>query len=377
MQAPRILQLAATLLFIGELCAQPVVIGSFPFGGVQREYRLYVPASYSPGTPAPLILNLHGLGSNMQQQELYGDFRAIADTAGFILVHPNGTLDPTGTRFWNVIGLSTVDDLGFLVALIDTVSAQYNIDPERVYSTGMSNGGYMSYELACFRSERITAIASVTGALIIPRFNACSATHPTPVMQIHGTEDPTVPYGGSTTSVGIDALVNYWASFNNCSPSPSITQVPDIDPNDGCTVEHRVYSGGDGGSSVELHKVLGGGHTWPGAIFPIGVTNQDINASKEIWRFFSQYRLGQLVGVAEHGEIPTFTAGPNPSSGEVTVRFDKAEWRTLRVLDALGRCHFEWSGSATEVPLFLPSSGVHILHVSDRHGSSAQRLVRE
>lgn len=377
MHVPRILLLAAPLLFIGDIHAQPVVSGSFPFGGVQREYRLYVPASYSPTTPAPLILNLHGLGSNMQQQELYGDFRAIADTAGFILVHPNGTLDQSGTRFWNVIGLSPVDDLGFLMALIDTVSAQYNIDPERVYSTGMSNGGYMSYELACFRSERITAIASVTGAMIIPRFNACSAAHPTPVMQIHGTEDPTVPYGGSSTSVGIDALVNYWASFNNCSPSPSITQVPDIDPNDGCTVEHRVYTGGDGGSSVELYKVLGGGHTWPGAIFPIGVTNQDINASKEIWRFFSQYRLGQLVGIPEHGVNTAFTAGPNPTSGDVTVRFDKAAWRTLRVLDALGRCHFEWSGSASEVPLFLPSTGVHILHVSDRHGSSAQRLVRE
>src|SRR5258706_3847373 len=143
------------------LSGQQTINGTIMHDGLQRDYILYVPASYVPGTPAPLVLNFHGYTSNAFEQMFYGDFRPIADTAGFLIVHPNGTVDQLGNQHWNVgWGTSTVDDVGFTNALIDSLSAQYDINQDRVYSTGMSNGGFMSYKLACDLSNRIAAIAS-------------------------------------------------------------------------------------------------------------------------------------------------------------------------------------------------------------------------
>src|SRR5690606_9546843 len=158
------------------------------------------------------------------------------------------------------------------------------------------------------------AIASVTGTMITPRLSACACTHPMPVMQIHGTSDGTAPYVGGGGFVPVETLVDHWVDHNNCSPTPAVTNVPDIAPNDGCTVEHYVYSGGTSGSTVELFKVLGGGHTWPGASFNTGVTNQDIKASVEIWRFFSRYRLSDLATGIEDSETIAFSMGPNPTN---------------------------------------------------------------
>jgi polyhydroxybutyrate depolymerase len=156
--------------------------GTIQHDGLTREYRLYVPALYNPAQPTPLLLNLHGYTSNNAQQQVYGNFTSIADTANIILIHPNGTFDANGDRFWNAgFSASGPDDVGFLLALIDTISAQYNIDPARIYTTGMSNGGYMSYELAC-QTNRFAAMASVTGTMVTQAFNNCSPTRPIPVM---------------------------------------------------------------------------------------------------------------------------------------------------------------------------------------------------
>ncbi len=364
------------LLLPAHLLAQPVVTGSFQFEGILRDYRLYIPASYTPGTAAPLVFNLHGYGSNNLQQEYYGDFRAIADTAGFIIAHPNGTLNGTGSRFWNTFGTSAVNDLGFLTALIDTISAQYSIDADRVYSTGMSNGGFMSHDLACFRSERFAAIASVTGTMITARMNSCAASHPTPVMQIHGTADGTVPYNGGGGFVSVVNLMTHWAQVNNCNTTATVTPVPDIVTTDGCTVEHHVYEDGDAGSVVELFKVLGGGHTWPGTSFISGVTNQDINASAEIWRFFSRYSLSDLqTGIT--GQVPvSFTVGPNPSTDVFHLRFADPAQRTITVLNATGQRVREIRSTATEVVLDLDGYGLFLIHVQEGARSSTQRIVR-
>jgi polyhydroxybutyrate depolymerase len=112
------------LLPISILKAQTIVNGSFVHDGINRTYRLYIPEVYNPSTPVPLLFNLHGYGSNNIEQEFYGDFRPIADTANFIIAHPNGTLDPGGNRYWNAFGGADVDDVGFLSSLIDTISAR-------------------------------------------------------------------------------------------------------------------------------------------------------------------------------------------------------------------------------------------------------------
>ncbi|MBC8047420.1 MAG: hypothetical protein H7Y00_11535, partial [Fimbriimonadaceae bacterium] len=273
-------------IFINQLSAQTYISDSIKHEGIDRDYILYIPAIYDGSEVVPLLLNLHGYSSNNFEQYFYGDFKQIADTANFIMVLPNGLYDEFGFRRWNCFqadGIG-VDDVQFLSNLIDTISADYNIDANRIYSTGMSNGGFMSYTLAGELSNRIAAVASVTGSIHKDRFPALDPQHPTPVMEIHGTADFTVPYNGSSDFIGVDSVINYWVGINNCDTDPEFIEVENISITDGCTAEHYIYTGGDNNANVELFKIINGGHTWPGTAFTyIGVTNLDINASKEIW----------------------------------------------------------------------------------------------
>ncbi len=366
------------LLFCGKVFSQVTITDSFMHGGLMRTYRLYVPAIYNGSNAVPVLLNLHGYTSNGQQQELYGDFRPIADTANFIIAHPDGTFDATGNRFWNVFGLSPVDDAGFLSALLDTMTAHYNINTNRVYSTGMSNGGYMSYQLACSMGNRITAIASVTGTMTVSMKDNCAPSHPVPVMQIHGTADAVVPYNGSGASLPLDTVVRYWVNANHCNTIPFYTAIPDIVPADGCTAAHYVYTGGDNGSVVELYKITGGGHTWPGAPVIIGVTNMDINASKEIWRFFSQYSLNNLVmGNNEffHDDEADISIYPNPSSKNITIHFMNNDERELTLLNFSGqRIYHEYTGKSA-MDITLSDTGIYFLQIRETEKITTHKIV--
>ena len=311
------------------------------FGGLQRTYRLYVPAKYNATQAVPLVLNLHGLGSNGAQQEKYGNFMPIADTANFIIAHPDGLKSAIGTG-WNNFGApgTGVDDLGFLAAMIDDISAKYSINKNRIYSTGMSNGGFMSYDLACFLSTRIAAIASVTGSMIASHLKSCNINRPMPIMEIHGTADNVVSYpgnGGILASTNIDALVKFWVDFNKCA-APVIKNLPDINTTDGSTVEHQVYNNGKNGTTVELYKVIGGGHAWPGSVVGGIAANQDFNACKEIWRFFSKFSLDQLTTIdpliTEKANVLLY---PNPATHGFEIIAPKNENYTLQVFNNVGQ----------------------------------------
>lgn len=336
----KIIQSIFLIIFCLKIFAQTTISDTISSGGILRDYRLYIPAIYNPANPVPLVFNLHGYTSNNVAQEFYGDFRPIADTANFIIVHPNGTKDGFGNRFWNTFDGSTVDDVGFISNLIDSIKANYSIDENRIYSTGMSNGGFMSYELACQLSERITAIASVTGSMLLSHKNLCNAIHPTPVMEIHGTADATVPYNGTSSFIHIDSLVKFWVQFNNCSTTPIFTSVPDIDNTDNCTAENYLFNGGNQNSEVELYKIIGGEHTWPGSSFNTTVTNMDFSASEKIWQFFSQYKLNELTSGIENKmvEKSVFSVFPNPSSSAfISYELKSVSDVTLEMYDLLGR----------------------------------------
>src|ERR1043166_3056213 len=285
--------LFSTFLFLSLLSnAGTTIIDSIYTGGVYRNYRIYVPSAYTGTTAWPLIYNIHGYTSNAAQEQLYTNFDVIADTAHFLMVYPNATIY-MGQPTWNSGFGMAVDDIGFLSVLIDSLDLTYNIDLDRVYSCGMSNGGFMSHTLACALSDRIAAIASVTGSMTTYQYSTCAPSHPMPVMQIHGTADGTVPYGGSSTVMNIDTLVKYWYAGDHCNPTPAYNAVPDINTADGATADHYVWNGGDNGSTVELYRINGGGHSWPG-MYPIAVTCEDFNASEKIWLFFRKYKLSQL-----------------------------------------------------------------------------------
>ena len=318
--------------------AQQTISASITHDGIQRDYILYIPELYDGSTAVPLILNFHGFGSNANEQMFYGDFRDIADTEGFLLVHPEGTTF-IGNQFWNVgfPGISsTIDDVGFTEALIDELATLYTINLDRVYATGMSNGGFMSFLLACQLSEKIAAVASVTGSMTQDTFNDCNAQLPTPVLQIHGTEDDVVLYNGNTLSIPIADVISYWVDYNNCETTPTTTTLPDLDVADGSTVEHSVYEDGDNGITTEHMKVIGGGHTWPGSILNTTGTNQDIDASMEIWLFFSRYDINGPLSTDDF-ENKHVSIYPNPTNSNINLSLNYSKDVNYELFSPLGQ----------------------------------------
>ena len=330
------------LLIVGfsfSISAQQTIDGSIMHDGIQRDYILYIPAIYDGNQDLPLVLNFHGFGSNANEQMFYGDFRDIADTEDFILVHPQGT-SLNGSQYWNVGSPGSsgipVDDVGFIEALIDELANSYTINLDRVYATGMSNGGFMSFLLACQLSEKITAIASVTGSMTFDTYDNCNAQHSTPILQIHGTSDNIVPYNGNTGSLSIDDVISYWVNYNNCDTNPTITTFPDLDTSDGSIVEHIVYTGGDNASTTEHMKVIGGGHTWPGSVFILPGTNQDINASLEIWLFFSRYDINGLLSTDDY-ENRNVSIYPNPTQSKINLSLNYSKEVHYKLFSPLGK----------------------------------------
>jgi polyhydroxybutyrate depolymerase len=298
----------------------------FNFEGIERSYKVHLPPDYTPDSLYPLVFNMHGYGSNAIEQQLYSGFDFVADTAGIILVYPNG-VDNT----WNVYGSTGVNDGGFISALIDTMAAGYSIDLDRVYSTGMSMGGFMSYRLACELYTRIAAIASVTGLLVT---DPCEPARPVGILQMHGTADQTVPYSY------VPLTINFWTGLDNCPSQPVVTDLPNIDTTDNSTVTVSYYGLCDDSTEVILYTINGGEHTWPGALINIGVTNQDINASVEIWNFFKKYSLEGITGIGENsGSDNTLTFFPNPFSHATTLEINGTYSNnySIRIFDQAGR----------------------------------------
>jgi polyhydroxybutyrate depolymerase len=377
------------LLFISNTSfAQTTIVDSFLHGGIYRSYRIYVPAINDGSKNVPLIVNMHGLGSNALEQESYGDFRPIADTANFILVHPNGANVVLTTKGWNTFNAigSGTNDVDFISKLIDTIAKKYKIDLNRVYATGMSNGGFMSYELACFLSSKIAAIASVTGSMTEERRTSCNATHPTPLMEIHGTSDNVVGYDGTNylsiipAFTHIDSLMKYWFTFNGCTSLATKTILPNVSTADGCTAEHYVWNGGKLGSTVEHYKIIGGGHTWPGASITTGVTNQDFNASKEIWRFFSQYQLTDLLSIDSKAttEISNLNIYPNPVQAQLNVEVGNNNKEIeVSLMDGMGRVLFlqQYTQARITIERNNISAGLYYLQVKSSKAILRQKVI--
>lgn len=375
--------IAFSITFTTFVQAQTTVIDSIISGGIYRTYRLYVPAIYTGTSARPLVFNLHGYTSSALAQQQYTIFEPIADTANFLMVFPQGTKDGSNQTYWNAeISGTGVNDIQFLSNLIDSLSAQYNIDANRIYSCGLSNGGFMSQSLACELSNRIAAIASVAASMYTIQYGSnCHPTRPLPVMQISGTADGTVPYNGGGVFMHVDSVVKYWVTKNGCNPTAIFSNVPNVNSGDGCTAERYVYSSGLLGSSVELFKVIGGGHTWPGSPFIIGVTNQDFSASKEIWRFFRQYRLDLLTSI-EDSEKGNFNLSlyPNPVKGELNISFDKEEHAlySVEIADVLGKNVLSKSEGFESIHVSSLNSGVYFITLKKSGAVIAkQKFVKE
>lgn len=245
------------------------------FGG-DRPVKLHVPASYQCGSSAPLLFMLHGYTSTGDIEELYFNLTAASDAKGFLYAHPEGTKDSQQSQFWNATDAccnfygSKVDDSAYLVGLIDEISAEYNVDPKRVYLFGHSNGAFMAYRMACDHADRIAAIGGLAGAMFQDP-SKCAATAPVSVLAIHGTLDASIAYAGGL--IGANAYpsatttVADWAKIDGCDPTPDASGAPldldsvlmgaDLSANE-TTVSK--YGNCKDGASVALYTMQGGGH---------------------------------------------------------------------------------------------------------------------
>lgn len=232
-----------------------------------------IPTSYNASVPMPLVLSLHGYTGTGAGHEAYFQMAPVAETRGFLYAYPDGTSDPVG-QFWNAtdaccnfIG-SSVDDSAYLRDLIVAVSAQLNVDPERVFIMGHSNGGFMSYRMACDNADLVAAVASLAGATWNNAAN-CNPSLPVRVLQIHGTNDDVILYDGGTivaTYPSAVETVEQWAVFNGCSLNPQIfSEELDLDSSiSGAESTRTLYAEGcAAGSSVELWTIPEGSHSPP------------------------------------------------------------------------------------------------------------------
>lgn len=304
-------------LLLGTTAFAQTSVQTLTHDDVTRSYRVHLPPNFDAAESVPVVLNFHGIGSNALEQELYSQFNNVSDSAGFIVVYPEGLVDTLADgdviRHWNTYFGSDSDDLGFTNTLIDSLHADYNIDLSRVYSTGMSNGGFMSYMLACELSHRIAAIASVTGAMTFIQQENCSPSHQIPVMQIHGTDDSTVPYDGSLGFYpSIAEGVNYWVDFNNCDSTATNIVIPNSNTSDNSTAALDIWGGCSDDSEVQFYTIEGGTHTWPGTFNFIGnVTNQDFKASGVVWNFFNRFEHPNPTAEAPVDTMVIDTTGMN------------------------------------------------------------------
>jgi polyhydroxybutyrate depolymerase len=242
--------------------------GALNLEGVSRKFITYIPASYRPDQPAPLVINLHGRGGSNTDQIIISQLHAKAEDAGFIVVSPQATGVPA--TWWPAPGPNGQADLEFFRLLIATLESQHSIDPARIYVTGLSNGGAMANRLACTMSDVIAAIAPVAGAH--PQMETCEAALPVAVIIFHGTQDSIIPYVGDGDYLpSVAAWSSAWAQRNQCDLNPE-TEAPYP------SIQSETWSGCAGEATVSLYTVEGGHHAWP--------VTETMHATDILWEFF-------------------------------------------------------------------------------------------
>ncbi len=298
------MQRKSSLLILGLVFLWTISVSAAPseptasrinVGGEMRIYWTYVPAGMDKTKPAPLLFVLHGSagsGEDMMVVTQRG-FERIADKEKIVVVYPDAL-----ERRWNEQD-GTVDDAAFLLAVADKLISDGLVDRKRVYLAGISNGGMMAQRMACEHADRVAGIASVAGSLPEKLAEKCKPLQTIPVILIHGTEDPIVPWGGGAVA-GFEEFgkvlpardtAGFWAKNNRCTSKAVSVSEADRDSKDGTRVRLELFPDCTANADVSMVTVEGGGHTWPGGYqyLPerfIGRTSRDIDANQIIWNFF-------------------------------------------------------------------------------------------
>lgn len=277
---------------------------SFDFEGRTRTFEQVLPSAYDGETPLPVVLNWHGLGSSGVEQVGFSEYGLLAEVEEFIVIAPTGVPSPgDDSNSWELEPDQdpTRDDLAFANTLLDLVIESLCVDDRRVYTTGMSNGGYFSSVLACEMSERIAAAAAVAA---LTHADDCDPSRTVPMIGFHGTDDLVVPYAGGgesslapgqTVELFLLEIPDEFAEFAiaaGCATEPTVTEVS-------ANVNSYDYPDCPGDIAMTFYEIEGGGHTWPGSLISLaiseavglGPTTAEINATETSWAFFEQYAL--------------------------------------------------------------------------------------
>jgi polyhydroxybutyrate depolymerase len=264
------------------------------FGMRLRSYRIHIPPSYDGSNPVPLVLALHGWPGNSKFMPSLG-MNVEADEDGFIVVYPNGeswSLHDALSNlinygfwpfYWNCWNINNVDDVGFFRTLIEKLQTTLDINSSRIYITGVSGGGFMTYRLGAELSDIVAAIAPVCGS-IGGRLNASvplyinTPKHPLPIIVFHGMNDSNVPYFGAWWVISVKDSVSFWVNCDHCDPTPQINTSEDGN------IIRKTYANGSLGTEVVLYTIVDGVHGWPGVDYPC-----EINATEFIWDFFAAH----------------------------------------------------------------------------------------
>ncbi len=289
---------------IGIASAQADEKRSYQWQGADRTVILHTPEKL--GThPAPLVIALYGSDDNARAFQRAIEFDRVADQQKFIVAYPEAI-----NGWWNyrrstspklpLINGQPVDDVGFLNTMIDDLVARQLVDKNRIYVTGFSLGALMSFTLVCAIPEKITAIATIASPITDGQIENCKPGHPKPVMMIHGTSDPVLPYGGSvwqtTRFLSVPETLAYWQQTNHCKEQDEGNTLPHLHKNDQTKAIVINWTGCSAGTALRFYKIENGGHSWPRLATaddpelnlntPSGGRNRDFDTPTEIWNFF-------------------------------------------------------------------------------------------
>jgi polyhydroxybutyrate depolymerase len=278
--------------------AQSAEVLKLPHQGTERTVILQRTRDVRATAP-PLLIVLHGSGTNAETFRIRNRFDATADREKFVVAYP----DAIGKqwRFGQVLEQAApeneaIDDVGFIRALIDDLVSRKIVDPARVYVTGVSRGGLMSYTLACSLHDKITAVAPLISPMTDRQRDACRKAQPIPIMAIAGTADKVLPFDGQrlpkSRLLSMPDTMDFWRKAHACS-APQKRTLPHRDANDPTRIEATTWSECKTGARVVLYRVEGGGHRLPSLAGEESATekrtgprNRDIETADEVWEFF-------------------------------------------------------------------------------------------
>ncbi|MGB1315058.1 MAG: T9SS type A sorting domain-containing protein [Chitinophagales bacterium] len=334
-------------IFISTYSYAQLTKHSYVFDGNKREFNIYLPSSYETNKDKlPVVLFLHGMGGNMNN---FSGLKYKAEAEKYIMLVPQALSDPNFGTTWHSgagkLGIypnKNIDDVAFISSLIDTVSKWYNVDQNRIYSTGFSMGGFMTNRLACELNNKIAAFASVAGTIGNEIKNTCKPDKIIPILNIHSTTDKTIPYYNNEFGIETETFMQFWLKNNNFKGQMDTINMSKISNDGFSTLKYSFKRKGSSINELVFYRLTGPSHN---ESFFNATSDNDFDAIDVIWDFFKKHKNSSEINNsnAEQRIITNinqakFDVFPNPASQKITLNFEsKVELTSVSIANTLGK----------------------------------------